>query len=147
MSDLDTVGERDNWRCWLCDAPVDPDASVNSDLGPSVDSYAAAKAKKGSAVVERLAHRSCNTMKGKISPVIAWSPELFVAEPAPLFETVERLARKGGREVVGRCPSEEDAKAAASWLTDRLSRFAPDLDLTVQITPGGGQYMLALRLG
>lgn len=147
MSDLDTVGERDNWRCWLCDAPVDPDASVNSDLGPSVDSYAAAKAKKGSAVVERLAHRACNTMKGKIAPVIAWSPELFVAEPAPLFETVERLARKGGREVVGRCPTQADADAAAAWLVDRLSRFAPELDLTTQVTPGGGQFMLALRLG
>ena len=145
MSDLDTVGERDNWRCWLCDAPVDPDASVNSDLGPSVDSYAAAKAKKGSAAVERLAHRSCNTMKGKIAPVVPWSPELFVAEPAPIFESVERLGRKGGREVVGRCPTEADANAAAAWLEDRVSRLAPDLSLSVQVNPGGGQYMLALR--
>ena len=145
MSDLDTVGERDNWRCWLCDAPVDPDASVNSDLGPSVDSYAAAKAKKGSAAVERLAHRSCNTMKGKIAPVVPWSPELFVAEPAPIFESVERIGRKGGREVVGRCPTEADAKAAAQWLEDRVSRLAPELSLSVQVNPGGGQFMLALR--
>lgn len=145
MSDLDTVGERDNWRCWLCDAPVDPDASVNSDLGPSVDNYASAKAKKGSASFERLAHRACNTMKGKIAPVVAWSPELFVAEPAPIFESVERLARKGGREVVGRCPTEADAKAAALWLEDRVSRLAPELSLSVQVTPGGGQFMLALR--
>lgn len=145
MSDLDTVGERDNWRCWLCDAQVDPDASVNSDLGPSVDSYAAAKAKKGSAAVERLAHRSCNTMKGKIAPVVPWSPELFVAEPAPIFESVERIGRKGGREVVGRCPTEADANAAAAWLEDRVSRLAPDLSLSVQVNPGGGQYMLALR--
>ena len=144
MSDLDTVGERDNWRCWLCDNPVDPDASVNSDLGPSVDNYVPAKAKNG---VERLAHRACNTMKGKISPVVPWSPELFVVEPASIFETVERLGRKPGREVVGRCPSEHDANQAAAWLLDRVSRLAPELKLTTQITPGGGQYMLALRNG
>ncbi|MEN9749643.1 MAG: hypothetical protein RL149_721, partial [Actinomycetota bacterium] len=28
MSDLNEIGERDGWRCWLCDKPVDPDASV-----------------------------------------------------------------------------------------------------------------------
>ena len=146
MSDLNTVGERDGWRCWLCDAAVDPDASVNSDLGPSVDSYASAKAKKGSAVVERLAHRQCNTMKGKIAPVVPWSIDLFVVDPAPIVATVERLSAKGGREIVARCPDESDAQAASDWLLDRLSRFAPGMDFSTQITPGGGQYMLALRL-
>jgi len=146
MSDLNDVGQNDGWRCWLCDAAIDPDASTNSDLGPSIDNYAAAKAKKGSATVERLAHRSCNTMKGKIAPVVPWSTDLFVVDPAPIFETVERLTRKGGREIVARCPSESDANQAAEWLLDRLSRFAPDVDFTTQVTPGGGQYMLALRV-
>lgn len=145
MSDLNEVGDRDNWRCWLCDAAVDPEASVNSDLGPSVDSYAAAKAKKGSPVVERLAHRSCNTMRGKIAPVVPWSPELFVADPAPIFEAVERLSRKGGREVVARCPGVDDADAASEWLLDRLTRFAPDVRFSTQINPGGGQFMLVLK--
>jgi hypothetical protein len=145
MSDLNEVGNKDGWRCWLCDAAVDPDASTNSDLGPSIDNYAAAKAKKGSATVERLAHRACNTMKGKIAPVVPWSPDLFVAEPAPIFESVERLSRKGGREIVGRCPSQADAEQAADWLIDRLSRFAPEVKFETQITPGGGQFMLALR--
>lgn len=145
MSDLNQVGAKDGWRCWLCDAVVDPDASTNSDLGPSIDNYAAAKAKKGSAVVERLAHRACNTMKGKISPVVPWSPDLFVVDPSPIFEAVERLSRKGGREIVARCPSQADADQAAEWLLDRLSRFAPDMDFETQITPGGGQFMLALR--
>jgi len=146
MSDLNEVGQNDGWRCWLCDAAVDPDASTNSDLGPSIDNYAAAKAKKGSATVERLAHRSCNTMKGKIAPVVPWSTDLFVVDPAPIFETVERLTRKGGREIVARCPSGSDANQAAEWLLDRLSRFAPDVEFTTQVTPGGGQYMLALRV-
>lgn len=146
MSDLNEVGTKDGWRCWLCDATVDPDASTNSDLGPSIDNYAAAKAKKGSATVERLAHRACNTMKGKIAPVVPWSPDLFVVDPSPIFESVERLGRKGGREIVARCPSQADADQAAEWLLDRLSRFAPDMDFETQITPGGGQFMLALRV-
>jgi len=144
VSDLNQVGARDNWICWLCDERVDPDASVNQDLGPSVDSYAASKVKKGQVAIERLAHRSCNTMKGKVAPVVPWGKELFVVDPAPIFETVERLAKKGGREAVARCPSLEDAEAAAEWLLDRLSRLAPGTSFRTEITPGGGQYLLKL---
>ena len=154
MSRLDEVGERDSWRCWLCDEPVDPDASVNADRGPSVDAGALgspAKGKKGkkgkdTAGVERLAHRACNTRKGAVTPVVPWSPELFVVDPAPIVATVERLARKGGREVVARCPSRGDADRAAAWLLDRLSRLAPDLDLETAVEAGGGQYLLVLRV-
>ncbi len=145
MSDLNEVGERDGWRCWLCDQPVDPDASVNSDLGPSTDSYTASKAKKGAKTLERLAHRQCNTMKGKVSPVVAWSPELFVVDPSPIFEAVERLERKGGREIVARCPGQREADEASEWLIDRLSRLAPGVRFEVEIKSGGGQFMLALK--
>jgi hypothetical protein len=144
MSDLTSVGDADNWICRLCDKPVDPDASINADLGPSVDSFAATRVKKGKDSVERLAHRACNTMKGKNAPVVAWSPELFVVDPSPIFEAVERLRAKGGREIVARCPDENDAEVASEWLLDRLSRLAPDLDVTTQISPGGGQFMLAI---
>ena len=145
MSDLNVVGDSAGWRCWLCDAAVDPEASTNSDLGPSIDNFAAAKAKKGAATVERLAHRACNTMKGKIAPVVPWSSDLFVVDPAPIFESVERLKAKGGREVVARCPSKQDAEQAAAWLLDRVSRLAPDSRFETQINEGGGQYMLVLR--
>jgi hypothetical protein len=145
MSDLDEVGQRDNWLCWLCDTPVDPDASVNSDRGPSVDSYNVVKSKKNTVTIERLAHRDCNTMKGKKAPVVAWSPELLVVDPSPIVATVDRLARKGGKEVIARCPSEEDAELASTWLLDRLSRYVPDMALTTRITSGGGQYMLFLE--
>ena len=145
MIDLNEVGERDGWRCWLCDQPVDPDASVNSDLGPSTDSYAASKAKKGAKTIERLAHRQCNTMKGKVSPVVAWSPDLFVVDPSPIFEAVERLERKGGREIVARCPGQREADEASEWLLDRLSRLAPGVRFEVEIKSGGGQFMLALK--
>lgn len=146
MSDLNAVGEQDNWICWLCDKPVDQNASVNSDLGPSVDSFAATRVKKGVAAVERLAHRQCNTMKGKIAPVVPWSKEVFVVDPSPIFETVERLRKKGGREIIARCPGEQEANEASEWLLDRLGRLAPELSFETEINSGGGQYVLALRL-
>jgi len=147
MSDLNEVGERDNWICWLCDTPVNPDTSVNSDLGPSADSYADSKAKKGIATVERLAHRSCNTMRGKIAPVVPWSKDLLVVDPSPIFESVERLKAKGGREAVARCPSAEDAEQAAEWLINRVGRLAPGHLFSTEISPGGGQYLLKLVIG
>lgn len=147
MSTLQDVGERDGWRCWLCDEPVDPDGSVNGDRGPSVDSGGATNPKKPAPGTERLAHRACNTRKGAVKPVVSWSPALSVIEPAPIVGTVERLSRKGGREVVGRCPTRDDADRAGAWLVDRLSRFAPALAVTTQIEPGGGQFLLVLRAG
>jgi ferric-dicitrate binding protein FerR (iron transport regulator) len=129
----------------LCDEPVDPNASVNADRGPSVDSGASAKGKKATAGAERMAHRACNTRRGAVKPIVAWSSDLFVVEPAPIVATVDRLTRKGGREVVARCPSRADADQAAVWLLDRLSRFAPGLAVTTQVEAGGGQFLLVLR--
>jgi hypothetical protein len=146
MSDLNSIGEQDGWLCWLCDQPVDSEASTNSDLGPSVDNFASTRVKKGNAAVERLAHRQCNTMKGKIAPVVPWSKELLVVDPSPIFETVERLRKKGGREIIARCPDEQDAQKASDWLLERLNRLAPDLQFTTEIKSGGGQCVLALRI-
>jgi len=147
MSDLNAVGEQDNWICWLCDKPVDPETSVNSDLGPSVDSFAATRVKKGAVAIERLAHRQCNTQKGKIAPVVPWSKEVFVVDPSPIFETVERLRKKGGREIIARCPGEREAQEASEWLSSRLERLVPELELSPEIKSGGGQYMLTLKIG
>jgi hypothetical protein len=145
MSTLSDVGERDGWRCWLCDEPVDPDSYVNAARGPSVDSGVSPKNKKAAPGAERLAHRACNTRKGAVKPVVPWPGELHVVEPAPIVGTVERLSRKGGREVVARCPSQADADKAAAWLLDRLSRFAPQLAVGTQVEAGGGQFLLVLR--
>jgi hypothetical protein len=78
---------------------------------------------------------------------VPWSKDIFVVDPSPIFETVERLRKKGGREVIARCPDEKDAQEASDWLLDRLSRLAPELGFSTQLSPGGGQYVLALRLG
>jgi hypothetical protein len=148
VSGLDEVGERDGWRCWICDEKVDPRTSVNDPRGPSIDSYFTAaksvKSAKGKGGVERLAHRACNTRKGAITPVIRWPDRLLVSDPAVLLTTVDRLERKGGREIVGRCPSQGDAEQTATWLADRLSRLAPGLPVTTWVEVGGGQYLVAL---
>ena len=141
MTLLDDVAERDDWRCWVCDEPVDPDMSVNDPRGPSVDSRTADRKAK---VAERLAHRGCNTRKGAVQVVIPWPESLYVVEPAPLISVAERLERKGGREVVGRCPTKQDAQDAADWLADRFSRLVPGLPVTAGIEPGGGQFLVFL---
>ena len=92
----------------------------------------------------RLAHKGCNTGKGANDPVVAWPDHLIVVDPAPIIATAERLQRKGGREVMARCPTQEDAKETAAWLVDRMSRLTPDLALNSQITSVGGQYLVSL---
>lgn len=165
MSGLDEVGERDGWRCWLCDKPVDGQLSVNDARGPSVDSLqsdaksrkaARAKAARGKAAQgnaaqgdeydggERLAHRACNTGKGAVKAEVPWPEDLFVSDPAPLIAVADRLGRKGGREVVARCPTRDDADQAADWLVDRFSRLAPQLWVETDVVVGGGQFLVAL---
>lgn len=154
MSRLDEVAERDGWRCWVCDEPIEEQMSVNDARGPSVDavqtaakSRRASKGKGGTDVQERLAHRGCNTRKGAVAPVVPWPSRLFVSDPAPLIGVADRLQRKGGREVVARCPSWADADETAEWLVDRFSRLVPDLRVTTEIVPGGGQFLVALIAG
>lgn len=144
MSLLETVAERDGWRCWVCDEPVDPDMSVNDPRGPSVDSRTADRKAK---LAERLAHRGCNTRKGAVKVDIAWPDHLYVVEPAPLITVAGRLERKGGREMVARCPTEHDAREAAEWLVDRFSRLVPGMPVTAETTAGGGQFLVTLVAG
>ncbi len=149
MSKLDEVGERDGWRSWVCDEPVEATMSVNPALGPSVDSLStdAKKRGKGESDTERIAHRGCNSRKGAVKVEIPWPSRLFAGDPAPLIGVADRLRRKGGREVVARCPSKADADQTAEWLLDRFSRLAPGLAVTTSIEPGGGQFMVALAAG
>jgi hypothetical protein len=150
VSRLTEIGDREHWRCWLCDDPVDPDMSVNDSRGPSIDSVvtrakAKGKGRGGAPPQERLAHRGCNTGKGATAPVVPWPDHLFVSDPAVILASVDRLAAKRGREAMGRCPSRSDADDAAAWLLDRVARLRPDLAVTVEVEPGGGQFLVLLR--
>lgn len=145
MSRVDEVGERDGWRCWLCDEPVDPRMSVNDERGPSVDTCISKAKSKGRPEQERLAHRGCNTRKGAVAAVAPWAEHLFVVDPAPIIPCVDRLERKGGREVVARCPTRADADDAATWLIDRISRLRPGLAVSTSIDSVAGQFLLVLK--
>jgi hypothetical protein len=147
MGHLEDIGDSDGWRCWLCDGAVDPDMSVNDPRGPSIDSrITKSKAKKKASPPQpRLAHRGCNTGKGAVEAVVQWPDHLFVVDPAAIIPSVDRLNRKGGREIMARCPTEEDAAAAAAWLVDRVTRLSPELPATADVEPGGDQYMVVLR--
>lgn len=147
MSQLREIGERDGWRCWLCDEPVDPDMSSHDGRGASVDSRitkAQARKRGKDRPEERLAHVACNTGKGAQEPVVPWPDELFVVDPAPIIAAAGRLERKGGREVMARCPTRDDADATAAWLVDRMSRLHPRLAVTARVDEGGGQFMVSL---
>ena len=121
---------------------------MNDPRGPSIDSITTkSKQRGGGSVVgsERLAHRACNTRKGAITAVVPWPDGLWVIDPAPILASVERLHAKGGREVLARCPTRPDGDQAATWLTDRISRLAPQLKVVAEVEPGGGQFLLVLR--
>jgi hypothetical protein len=146
MTHLDDVGEADGWRCWLCDEPVDRSMSVNDSRGPSLDTrMTKAKSKAKGAMPLRLAHRGCNTGKGATARPVPWPDHLFLVDPSPIIASVDRLERKGGREVMARCVDRDDADAAATWLLDRISRLQPNLEVTTEIEFGGGQFLLILR--
>ena len=146
MNTITEVGDRDSWRCWLCDEPVDEDRASNDPRGPSVYTRITKKKakKKSKDVLERLAHRDCNTGKGNTEAVVHWADHLFVVDPAVIISSVERLANKGGREAMARCPTQEDAEQAGQWLIDRISRLEPGLTVHTKIEPGGGQFLLVL---
>jgi hypothetical protein len=150
MSNLADIGDLDAWRCWVCDEPVDRHKSVNDARGPSVDSRSTSPKGKSTGsrrdvdTGERLAHRGCNTRKGAVKAVISWPASLLVLDPAPLLGVAERLERKGGREVVARCPGRSDADEVSSWLVDRFSRLVPGLQVHTSVEAAGGQFVVAL---
>ena len=90
-------------------------------------------------------HAMCNTGKGSTKAVVDWPDHLFVVDQAVILTTVDRLQRKGGREIVGRCLEFDDATAAAAWIVDRISRLEPDLAVSATVEPGGGQFLVVLE--
>lgn len=146
VSTIEEIGEADGWRCWLCDEPVDPTMSVNDPRGASIDARSTRKKakKKARSLPERLAHRDCNTGKGNTEAVVQWPEHLFVVDPAVIIQSAERLATKGGREAMARCPTSEDANLAGAWLVDRVSRLEPGVQFAFRVEPAGGQFLLVL---
>ena len=131
MGQLEEIGQRDNWICWLCDQPVDREMSSNDPRGPSVDTrITKAKAKKLKKTKtppppQRLAHVGCNTGKGAIDAVVPWPSHLIVSEPAAIIGTSQRLEKKGGREAMARCHSQENADGQEKRCQERMALTSP----------------------
>ncbi|MEK8104384.1 hypothetical protein NKG94_03010 [Micromonospora sp. M12] len=143
MSLLDDVARRDSWRCWVCDEPVDADKSVND---PVVRASTAAPPTR---VQDRRAPRPPCLQhpqgRGQGGHRLAGPSARGGARAADHRRGATE--RKGGRELVARCPSRSDAQEAADWLVDRFSRLVPGLPVTASVEAGGGQYLVALATG
>lgn len=59
------IYERDDWKCKICDEPIDVDAHWNDNLAPSLD-HIVPRSLGGSDDPDNLrtAHRSCNSSRG-----------------------------------------------------------------------------------
>ncbi len=119
---FDVVAAADNWRCWLCGDPVDPELT-RGPWSPTMD-HVTPRRRGGKTAADnlRLAHRSCNNRRGAADPEVGWPPELGVTESADLFSAAVELARSGGtgtRRVVGWVDPTvlEEARA---WLLERI---------------------------
>jgi hypothetical protein len=80
-----------------------------------------------------------------VASLSAWPATFLSSIDDVILTTVERLQRKGGREIVGRCLERDDARNAADWIVDRISRLEPTLAVSADVESGGGQYLVVLR--
>ena len=59
---------RDGWTCWLCGEPIDPDAPEGSERAASIDHIVPLSLGGNQRLRNlRLAHRSCNSLRGNSS--------------------------------------------------------------------------------
>jgi hypothetical protein len=117
MADIEELGERDGWTCWLCGEAVPQRAKANDPNQPVGDQIApAAKGAKGRGEV-RLAHKRCNDARKGRPPRIAWPERFSVVDAPDLLASLTRIAKRGGRgEVVAMCVDQESAEAGAAWV-------------------------------
>ena len=124
---LQELGDRDEWVCWLCGEAV-PKSAKASDPNQAVSDQisAAAKGDRGRGEV-RLAHKRCNDLRKGRPPSIAWPERFDVADAPELLQSLTRLdKRRGGSgEVVAMCASPEGAQAAAAWVVPLAATLFP----------------------
>ena len=115
---LQELGDRDEWVCWLCGEAV-PKSAKASDPNQAVSDQisAAAKGDRGRGEV-RLAHKRCNDLRKGRPPSIAWPERFSVADAPELLQSLVRIDKKKDRggEVVAMCAGPQEAEAAAAWV-------------------------------
>ena len=117
---LRTVAERDRWVCWLCGGDVDA-AATGTPWAASVD-HVVPKSRGGSndQTNLRLAHKRCNGRRGSRIPELQWPARFGVLHEAPLWQALQRAARRPGQwETVAVVTVADTADTAADWVTQR----------------------------
>lgn len=124
MSRIADLAERDGWVCWLCDGPIDPEASPGTPGSATVD-HVVPRSRGGRTEPEnlRLAHRRCNGARGNSLPELEWPAQLSLIDAAPLWQSLARILKRRAPEIIAVAPTVELGKDAAAWATDRLERF------------------------
>lgn len=124
MSRIEELADRDGWVCWLCEGPIDRDAPDGSPGQATVD-HVVPRSRGGRTELAnlRLAHRRCNGVRGNHLPELDW-PERFAAiDPAPVWQSLARIVRRGRPEIVALVPTRDLAEQAAAWVQLRAERF------------------------
>jgi hypothetical protein len=120
---LELLGERDDWRCWVCTGRVDRTEHPGSVWAASVD-HVIPRALGGGddPPNRRLAHRRCNGRRGSHVPELAWPSQLAIVDPQPLWPSARRLApHPGTEETVAFVATADDARAAAGFAVHGVS--------------------------
>ena len=145
MVDIGELGDRDGWRCWLCDEqvartakPNDPNQGVADQVSP------AGKGTRGRGEV-RLAHKRCNDLRKGRPPSIRWPESCGVADAPELVQSLARLAkgRSQGGEVVAMCVDMDSARAAMAWVVPVARTLHPGPWLA---SCGPLSHLVAVRL-
>ncbi len=133
----------------LLGLPITPEdllEDIEVSFQPLSDSlevaYTSPGAERSQFVATEFATAYTETREGEAA---AHSDHLFVIDPVDIISTSDRLERKGGREIMTRCPTSEDAEQVSEWLVDRLSRLHPEMTVTSRIDEGGGQFLVILQ--
>jgi hypothetical protein len=122
---VERLGDRDGWWCWLCGGAID--RSAVGAWQPTID-HLVPRSRGGSTEPEnlRLAHRRCNNRRGSHLPELDWPRDWPLLMAAHLWTSLARLApRPGSAEVVAIAPLASIAEDAASWAVERAEGFVP----------------------
>lgn len=119
--ELQTVGERDEWRCWICTQDVDPNAPRGTPGAPSVD-HVIPRSRGGSSEAEnlRLAHRRCNMRRSDHLPELEWPSRYHLSLQVPLWEALNSRSRRPGEWQIVALATQTEAPEVQEWLEEHI---------------------------
>lgn len=142
---LQQLGDRDGWVCWICDNDVDPRAPVGSANAASID-HVVPRALGGTSEPDnlRLAHRKCNSTRGSKVPELRWPHTEDLIDSAPLWPALQRMQKKlGTSETVAFFTSLTSAEEASAWVVIKATQLT-GIPWTSEVHPTESSYGVKL---